>query len=172
MRSRWLFTALIAGVALERLLELRISKRHAAWSFARGGQEHGRGHYPVMVALHTGLLFGAVAEVWLARRRPAPATAATALALATASQGLRWWVIRTLGPMWCTRVIVVPGLERVRRGPFRFLTHPNYVAVVVEGAALPLVHGAKLTAAGFTLANALLLRTRIRCEERALAALT
>src|SRR5690625_2742060 len=91
------------------------------------------------------------------------------LAMALASQLLRWWCIAALGPRWNTRIIVVPGLPLVTSGPYRWLRHPNYVAVVVEGFALPLVHSAWITALVFTLANAALLTARIRSENRALA---
>jgi methyltransferase len=91
------------------------------------------------------------------------------LALVVASQALRWWCIATLGHQWNTRVIVVPGLPLVSAGPYRWLRHPNYVAVVVEVAALPLVHTAWVTALVFTLANAAVLAVRIPVEERALA---
>jgi methyltransferase len=91
------------------------------------------------------------------------------LVLVMASQALRWWCIATLGKQWNTRVIVVPGMPLVTKGPYRLLRHPNYVAVVVEGAALPLVHSAWLTACAFALLNALLLGVRIRVEDRALA---
>jgi methyltransferase len=90
------------------------------------------------------------------------------LALVVLSQALRWWCVRTLGHRWNTLVIVVPQAPLIRRGPYRWLHHPNYVAVVVEGIALPLVHTAWLTAACFTLANALLLTVRIRVENAAL----
>jgi methyltransferase len=93
------------------------------------------------------------------------------LVLALGAQCLRWWCIRTLGPQWNTRVIVVPGLPRVEAGPYRWLRHPNYVAVIVEGAALPLVHTAWITAAAFTALNTPLLWQRVRVEDRALAAL-
>ncbi len=165
------FTVLVALVGLERLAELVVSKRNAAWSFERGGREHGRGHYPVMVDLHTGFLAAMLVEAWVRRPEVAPALAWTMLALVVAAQALRWWCIATLGPQWNTRVIVVPGLSPVRRGPYRFLSHPNYVAVVVEGIALPLVHEAWLTALAFTVANAALLAVRIRVENAALAAL-
>jgi methyltransferase len=85
-----------------------------------------------------------------------------------ASQGLRWWCIRTLGRRWNTRVVVVPGLPLVRSGPYRLIPHPNYVAVVVEGVALPLVHAAWVTALVFTVANAVLLSVRLRVENAAL----
>jgi methyltransferase len=165
------FTWLIVAVALERFAELVVSKRNAAWSFARGGVESGRGHYVAMVVLHTGLLLGALVEVWL--RRPAflPVLGWTMLGLVLAAQALRWWCIATLGRQWNTRVIVVPGLPRVTSGPYRRLSHPNYLAVVIEGFALPLVHGAWITALVFTVLNAVLLTVRIRIEDRALAAL-
>jgi len=162
------FTWLIVAVGLERLAELVVSKRNAAWSFARGGVESGQRHYVVMVVLHTGLLVGALAEVWLRRPAFVPALGWTMLALVLAAQALRWWCITTLGHQWNTRVIVVPRLPRVTGGPYRFLTHPNYVAVVIEGFALPLVHSAWITALVFTLCNALLLSVRIRVENRAL----
>jgi methyltransferase len=82
---------------------------------------------------------------------------------------LRWWCIRTLGPQWNTRVVRVPGQARVTGGPYRWLSHPNYVAVVVEGIVLPLVHTAWVTALLFTVANLVLLRVRLRVEEAALA---
>jgi methyltransferase len=94
------------------------------------------------------------------------------LALFAAAQALRWWCVSTLGPRWNTRVIVVPGLPLVTGGPYRWLRHPNYVAVVAEGVALPMIHTAWVTAALFTLLNAALLTVRIRCENRALAAST
>ena len=166
--SEVLFTVLVALVALERLAELVVSNRNAAWSLAQGGIETGQRHYPVMVVLHTALLVGALAEVWIRRPDFVPALGYSMLALVLASQALRWWCIATLGRRWNTRVIVVPGLALVARGPYRFLPHPNYVAVVVEGFALPLVHSAWITALVFTLCNAVLLTVRIRVENAAL----
>jgi len=166
------FTLLIVAVGLERLAELVVSKRNAAWSFARGGLESGQRHYLVMVVLHTGLLVGALVEVWLRQPPFLPVLGWSMLALVLAAQALRWWCITTLGHQWNTRVIVVPGLPRVAGGPYRYLTHPNYVAVVVEGFALPLVHSAWITALVFTLCNAVLLSVRIRVENRALTGMT
>ncbi len=163
------FAGLIALVGLERLAELRLSLANTAWAKARGGREYGQGHYPPMVVLHTGLLIACVAEAHLADRPFIPALGWTAFALAVGSQALRWWCIATLGPQWNTRVIVVPGAPLVSRGPYRWLSHPNYVAVVVEGLALPLIHSAWVTALTFSVLNAvLLLRFRIPTEERAL----
>lgn len=166
--SQALFTVLLALVGVERLAELVVSKRNAAWSLARGGVETGRRHYGVMVVLHTGLLVGALAEVWLRDPPFVPALGWTMLAVVLAAQGLRWWCIATLGHQWNTRVIVVPGLPLVRRGPYRRLRHPNYVAVVAEGVALPLVHSCWVTAVVFTVANAGLLAVRLRVENAAL----
>ena len=166
-----LFTVVIALVGLERVAELVVSKRNAAWSFARGGVETGQGHFPFMVVLHTGFLAGALVEVWVRRPEPPAALVAVMLVLAVASQALRWWCITTLGPRWNTRVIVVPGLAPVTGGPYRFFSHPNYVAVVAEGVVLPLIGGAWITALVFTVVNAGLLVVRLRVENEALAGL-
>ncbi len=165
------FTVLVGLVGLERFAELVVSTRNAAWSFERGGVESGRGHYPVMVLLHSGFLVAMLVEVWVRRPDVAPLLAWSMLALVIASQALRWWCIATLGRRWNTRVIIVPGLAPVAAGPYRRLPHPNYLAVVVEGLALPLVHEAWLTALVFTLANAALLVVRIRVEDTALRTL-
>jgi methyltransferase len=165
------FTLLVLAVGFERLAELLVSKHNAAWSREHGGVETGSGHYPVMVVLHTGLLAGALVEVWLRRPEFMPALGWTMVALVLASQALRWWCIGTLGPHWNTRVIVVPDLPPVTTGPYRFLSHPNYIAVAVEGVALPLVHSAWMTALVFTVCNAVLLSVRIRVENAALASL-
>jgi methyltransferase len=159
---------LILAITVERLVELIVSKRNARWAFAHGGREFGRSHYPIMVTLHIALLFGCVIEVWALQRPFIAWLGWPMLALTALSQALRWWCVTTLGRRWNTLVIVLPQAPLVRRGPYRWLRHPNYVAVVVEGAALPLVHTAWLTAVCFTLVNALLLRLRIRVENAAL----
>jgi methyltransferase len=162
------FTLLITLMALERLAELVVSKRNATWSLARGGREFGAGHFPPMVVLHTGLLVGALVEVLLTHRPFIPGLGWPMLALVVASQALRWWCIGTLGRRWNTRIIVVPGMPLVTRGPYRLLRHPNYVAVVVEGFALPLVGTAWITALTFSALNAILLWVRITAENAAL----
>ena len=165
-----IYYALLVVITFERLAELVVSQRHATDLLRRGGVESGQGHFPVMVALHVALLAGCVIEPLALHRTFIPALAWPMLVVVVAANSLRWWCIATLGPRWTARVIVVPGLPLVRSGPYRWFAHPNYVAVVVEGAALPLVGSAWITACTFTVLNAALLTVRLRCETRALAA--
>ena len=164
------YTALVVLVGLIRLVELSVAQRNLRWAREHGGVETGAGHYPVMVALHTALLVGCLVEVWFGNRPFLPWLGWPMLALLAGAHALRWWCIRTLGPQWNTRVVRVPGMPLVTGGPYRWFRHPNYVAVVVEGFALPLVHSAWITAVLFTVLNALLLRVRLQVEEQALAA--
>jgi methyltransferase len=168
MVSRWLYLGLILLVVFQRLTELRLAKRNERLARAAGAVEHGAGHYPVMVALHTLFLVSCVLEVWLLERPFAPRAAGAMLLLLGVATALRYWSINTLGERWTTRVLVRPGVPLVTGGPYRWLRHPNYLAVVLEIAALPLVHGAWWTAVGFSLANAVLLTVRIRIEGAAL----
>ena len=171
MTSLAWFTLLVGVVAVERLVELVVAKRNLAWSRAHGGMEFGSGHYPAMVTLHTGFLVGCLAEVYLLNRPFLPVLGWSMLAIVVAAQLLRWWCITTLGTQWNTRVVVVPGAPRVTGGPYRFFSHPNYVAVIAEGFALPLVHSAWITAVVFTVLNGVLLNRRIAVENSALARL-
>lgn len=165
-----LFVVVVLAVGVERLAELVVSKRNLAWALGAGGVEHGRGHYPPMVVLHVGLLVGCLVEVAVADRSAPPLLAGVALAVVVAAQALRWWCISTLGRQWNTRVVIVPSVPLVTGGPYRWVRHPNYVAVAAEGLALPLVGGAWVTALVFTVLNAvLLLGVRIPVENRALA---
>ena len=169
MTSEGWYVVLVAVVVLARLAELRVAARHLRWALGRGGVEHGAGHYPVMVALHTAFLAACLAEVLLADRPFLPALAWPALALLVAAHALRWWCITSLGRRWTTRIVVLPGEALVTSGPYRWLRHPNYVAVAAEIVALPLVHTAWVTALVFSVLNAvLLLAVRIPAEERAL----
>ncbi len=163
-----LYLALVAVFAAERVVELFLSHRNARAVRARGGIEVGQGHYRVMVLLHTTFFVSCVFEVvWLEREPVLWITVAAVVALSV-SMPLRYWAILSLGDRWNTRVLVEPGQPALVRGPYRFLRHPNYVAVVLEIAALPLVHGGWWTATFFSIANLLLLRVRIQVEETAL----
>jgi len=162
------YLGLVALVAVQRIAELRLSRDNAGKAFARGGIEYGRGHFPAMAFLHAAFLCSCTLEVVLLRRPFPGALGWIALCAFLLAQGLRYWAIASLGDRWNVRVIVVPGDVPVARGPYRFLRHPNYLAVAVEMIALPLVHGAFITAIVFSTLNAAVLRLRIRIEEVAL----
>ena len=164
------YILLIAAVAAERVVELVVSTRNLAWSRARGGVEFGAHHYPTMVALHTGLLVGCLVEVIALQRPFLPLLGWPMLALVVGAQVLQWWCITTLGLSGTPASSSYP-MRPGSLAAYRFLSHPNYVAVVVEGIALPLVHTAWITALVFTVLNAALLRTRIGVENSALARL-
>ena len=166
------YLILIAVVALERIAELVVSTRNAKIMKGFGAVEYGAHHYPVMVLVHVALLIGAPLEVALRDRPFVPWFGWTMLALVVAAQVLRWWCITTLGPQWNTRILVAPGLPLVARGPYAVMRHPNYLAVVVEGMALPLVHSAWITAGLFTLLNGFVLHARIDAEDRALGSVS
>jgi len=162
------YLAFLGLLGLERLFELRLSARHARAALAEGAREVGQANYVAMVALHTAFLGAAALEPWVLER-PFPGWPGwVALGAAAGAQGLRYWAVASLGSRWNTRVIVLPEAPPVTGGPYRYLRHPNYLAVVVELAAVPLIHGAWLTAVGFSLANAGVLAWRIRVEEAAL----
>ncbi|WP_125078847.1 isoprenylcysteine carboxyl methyltransferase family protein [Mycobacterium sp. P7213] len=163
-----MYYLLVLAVGVERLIELVLAKSNARWAFANGGVEFGHRHYPVMVSIHSALLVSCVAEVWVLNRPFIPWLGWPMFAVAVLSQVLRWWCVRTLGRRWNTQVIVLPESPLVQGGPYRWIRHPNYVAVVLEGLALPLIHTAWLTALWFSLANAAVLRERIRVENVAL----
>lgn len=162
--------AVVAAVAVERLFELRLSARNAAAALARGAVETGQGHYRVMVIFHAAFLVACIAEPMLMARSLDLRLATACIALLLVAQALRWWAIGTLGARWNTRIIVLPDAAPVTTGPYRWLRHPNYVAVVLEMVALPMLSGSWLTAVLASVGNALLLRTRIAAEERALGA--
>jgi methyltransferase len=164
----WVYTGLIVLIALQRLAELRLTVDNRRWLEARGAYEVGAGHYPFMVVLHAAFLVSCVAEVHVLDRPFIPALGISMLALMVAAAALRVWAIRTLGRRWTTRVFVLPGAPPVAAGPYRYVSHPNYLAVVVEIFALPLLHTAVWTAIVFSLANAVLLAVRLAVESRAL----
>ncbi|KUI33840.1 hypothetical protein AU194_15050 [Mycobacterium sp. GA-2829] len=158
----------ILAIGVERLIELVVARRNARWSFANGGREFGQRHYPVIVTMHTLLLVSCIAEVWWAHRPFIPWLGWAMVGVVVASTVVRWWCVSILGKRWNPRLIVIPGVTPVQRGPYRWIHHPNYTAVAAEVAALPLVHSAWITAIVFTVANALVLRVRIRAENVAL----
>ena len=155
--------AILLLVAAQRLAELVLARRNARRLLADGGIEHGAGGYPLLVLLHAAWLVALFVFV-----PPDAAVSWPLIAVYLLLQAARVWVIASLGRFWTTRVITLPDAPLVRRGPYRWLRHPNYLVVAGEIAVLPLAFGAWELALGFSLANAVLLAERIRIEERAL----
>jgi methyltransferase len=164
------FTGLVLSVAGARFLELAISTQRRRGLRERGALPVPERHFPAMVLLHTGILLGCLIEAWGTARPVTPWLSAAALALVFAASLLRWWVIATLGQHWNVRIVNSLSLGVVTDGPYRFVRHPNYVAVFVELLALPLVHGAYLTALVGSAAHVWVLAQRIRAEEAVLDA--
>jgi methyltransferase len=161
-----LATALILGaVTLERLAELVLARRNTAALLGRGGVEHGAGHYPAMIALHSAWLAGLWYFAWQGVFSALWFTAFMAVLV------LRIWVLSTLGSRWTTRIVAVPGEALVARGPYKLVRHPNYVVVALEVFILPMVWGLLWFALAFTAANAAMLWWRIRAENAALRSL-
>lgn len=157
-----LSVAMLTLVTLQRLMELVLARRNTRILVAHGGIEIGAGHYPLIVALHTAWLAGLWALAW---NRPIDLAL---LGVFAGLQALRLWVLASLGERWTTRIIVVPGLPLVRKGPYRFLRHPNYLIVAAEILILPLAFGLTAYAVLFSALNAVVLAVRIRTENRAL----
>jgi methyltransferase len=154
---------LVAFLAAQRLVELAFAQRNTARLRAGGAIEFGAAHYPVLVALHLCWLLA----LWLAGHNRA--VDPFWLAVFVVLQICRLWVIASLGRRWTTRVIVLPGAAPLKRGPYRWFKHPNYLIVALEIAVVPLALGLPYLALGFTLANAAMLAYRIRIENQALA---
>jgi len=169
LRSSQRVSFIVAGVAVQRIGELAWSKRNERRLHERGAVEYGQSHYPAMVALHVGWLASTLLEARRPSSVPAPIRA-VAIGAFVAAQPLRYWAIASLGDRWSTRVLVPPDEPPLATGPYRYLDHPNYVAVVAELAALPLMLGAGRTAVWATIGNAAVLRARIAVERAALAA--
>ncbi len=165
MTILWPHIAILAFVTAQRLIELPIARANTQRLLAAGGYEVAPGHYPLIVLVHAGWL---AALWWFAPGRPIDLTLLGLFALVEVA---RVWVLQSLGPRWTTRIIVVPGEKLVARGPYRFVSHPNYVVVAAEIALLPLVFGLWQVALLFTVLNFIVLFLRIRAEDRAIESL-
>lgn len=164
MVALWVTLAL---VVLQRLLELRLAQANLRWALSQGAREYGREHYPLFFLLHIGWMLGWLLEGLL--RNQLSSIWWLWLAVFLLAQALRYWAIQSLGRYWNTRILIVPGTARVVGGPYRYLRHPNYLAVALELLSLPLVFNAWITALVASLLNAaLLLLIRIPMEEYAL----
>jgi methyltransferase len=158
----------LAFVVVQRILELRLAQANLRWALSQGAREYGREHYPLFFLLHLGWMLGWLLE-GLARQQLSPIWWLW-LAVFVLAQGLRYWAIQSLGRYWNTRIIIVPGAKKIAGGPYRYLRHPNYLAVALELLSLPLIFNAWITALAATLLNAwLLLTVRIPAEEKALS---
>ena len=160
----------VALVTAQRLLELALARRNEKRARAKGAVEKGQGHYPFIVGVHTLWLVSTLVEGAL-RGPELPSYWPVPLALFLLAQPLRYWAIFSLGERWNTKILVVPGERPIRRGPYRYLSHPNYIVVAVEILTFPLIFGAWITALVFTLLDAVILSVRVREEDRALAEL-
>jgi methyltransferase len=167
--KRLLFVGFVAALGIQRLFELRLSRRNEQRMRQHGGREHTPETYKWIVALHTAWFAAMLLEVFAGNRKFRPWLAVPALSLFAVGQVLRLVAIRTLGWRWSTRVMTVPRAVPVRHGIYRYIRHPNYLGVELEMLSAPLVHSAYVTSVAFGIANALLLRDRIRREEQALA---
>ncbi len=160
----------VGFIALQRLIELRISARHTRFLFEQGGKEFGKGHYPLFFLLHTAWLISWISEVYWKGISLNTFWVPEILFLIFA-QGLRVWSIKSLGNLWTTRVIVIPHQKRICSGPYRFFSHPAYLAASIELACFPLLFNAWRTALVTSLLNFLLLVfVRIPTEKKAMAA--
>ena len=168
MVTRWVFTGLVALLALQRIYELRLSGRHEAVIRSQGGREHAAWQVGAMKALHASWFIAMLVEVHGLHRSFLPGLSLLALVTLLAGQSLRYAAIRSLGWRWTVNVMTLPGLPLVRNGIYRYLRHPNYLGVVLEILAVPLLHSAYVTAFVFSLANMILLSARIRAEDCAL----
>jgi methyltransferase len=166
--TRLLFAGFVAALSLQRLFELRLSRHNEQRMRQRGGREHAPETYHWIVTLHAAWFAAMLLEVFAGRPKFHLGLAAPAFGMFAVGQALRLTAIRTLGWRWSTRVMTVPGEAPVRHGIYRYIRHPNYLGVELEILTVPLVHSACLTSAVFGIANALLLRDRIRREEQAL----
>ncbi|MFV8752105.1 isoprenylcysteine carboxyl methyltransferase family protein [Nannocystaceae bacterium ST9] len=167
--AQGVFAGLIGIVLIQRITELRLAKRNEAWARSSGARELGAGHYPLFFLLHGGWGIGWITEAAL--RGPTLSQHWWAWASGfVLAEVLRYWAIATLGRRWNTRILVIDGLPAIRTGPYRFVAHPNYLAVAIELACIPMVFGGWITALIASVLNAaLLLGVRIPAEQRAVA---
>lgn len=168
MNSALLFSGFVGLLVLQRFWELKRSQQNIKILLESGGEEFFPRHYPVMVALHSGWILSMLLEVWTLEREFSWQLAGPSMVLVIIGQGLRYHAILTLGTHWNTKIVLVPGKAALRSGLYRYFRHPNYLGVVLEIAFFPLLHSAIGTAIFFSIANAILLSHRIRCEEKAL----
>lgn len=168
MLTKNIFISIVIAVILQRLLEVRLSDRHAREILQRGGKEHGDNLLGVVKVLQVSWWIAMIAEVWYFDRPFIPVLAAIAFAATIAGQVLRYLSMQALSWRWTLTIMTVPNLPVVESGVYRYLRHPNWLGVILEIAFLPLIHSAYLTAIAFSLVNAMVMIKRIQTEEQAL----
>ncbi|MBE9170240.1 isoprenylcysteine carboxyl methyltransferase [Pleurocapsales cyanobacterium LEGE 06147] len=168
MPTQALFVSIIIAVILQRLFELRLSQRNAAYILARGGRKHGDNFLAIVKVLQISWWIAMLVEVFWLERPFIPILAAGALLATVAGQILRYLSMQALGRRWTLPIITIPDVPVVEDGIYSYLQHPNWLGVILEIAALPLIHGAYLTAIFFSIANAFLMGKRLQAEELAL----
>lgn len=161
------FTLVITIVILQRLVELIIARRNEKWMLRQGAYEAGARHYPLMVVMHVTFFLSLLLEVSIVNRVLSPFWIVL-LILFLIAQVARIWCLTSLGKFWNTKIIILPGANVVKNGPYQFMRHPNYVIVTTELLVLPLLFSAYFTAIVFSLLNIWMLSVRIPAEEKAL----
>jgi methyltransferase len=167
--TRVIFVSIVAAVLIQRWVELRISQRHVMALLAQGGRLHGSNLIGIVKGLQIAWFVAMIAEVWGLNRPFMPLLAAIAILATIAGQSLRYLSMRALGQRWTLPIVTLPGASAIDTGIYRYLRHPNWLGVILEILALPLIHGAYLTAICFSIANAILIIWRIKAEEKALS---
>lgn len=157
------FIIFITFFILQRLSELFIAKRNEKWLLQQGAVEYGKAHYPFMIAMHTLFIVSIITEYLL---RGQPPIDRVFLVIFLIVLLFKFWALSSLGKYWNTKIYRIPGVYPVKKGPYKFLKHPNYMEVVCEIAVIPLVFHLYYTAIIFTLLNAAMLTVRIREENR------
>ena len=157
------FTIFIIFFILQRLSELYIARGNEKWLLSQGAVQYGQSHYPFIIALHTGFIISIIAEYFL---RDQPPISWIFLAIFIAVLLFKYWALSSLGKYWNTKIYRVPGVYPVKKGPYKFLKHPNYMEVVCEIAIIPLVFHLYYTAVIFTVLNAIMLTVRITVENK------
>lgn len=166
-----IFAGVLVIVIMQRLVELFIAKRNEKWMKSQGAFEAGASHYPYMVAMHVLFFISLIMEVIVLDRDLSPIWPLF-LAIFLLAQVLRVWCLSSLGKYWNTKIIVLPNAKVVRKGPYKWIRHPNYVIVATELIVLPLLFSAYFTAILFTLLNIWMMSVRIPAEEQALKKVT
>lgn len=169
MLTKYIFVGIICAVILQRLFEFRISRNNEIYILNRGGKKHSDNLLGAVKMLQISWWIAAIAEVWYFNRPFIFPLAAVALSLTLAGQVLRYLSMQALEQRWTLPIMTLPNTPTVDKGIYKHLRHPNWLGVILEIGALPLIHGAYLTAIIFSLANALVMRQRIQTEEQALA---